>query len=198
MIENPLALLHSAIAAGDDDLAEELAQQLPAGNEHHLAALTAWLTDPDPNWRWWGVRALAVAAWRGAQANARLELLRQRLHDTEPSVRCAAALAIAELKLTAAAADLIEMLNDPNGWVRAAAAAALALLGEGVVPALAAVLAAGPPGARARAAHALSKIRTLETAQVFYHYLDDDNQLVQTYAFDTLEQMGLLGTVLVV
>ena len=53
-------------------------------------------------------------------------------------------------------------------------------------------------GARSRAAYALSKIRTLATANVFYHYLQDENPLVQAYANDTLEQMGLLQTILVV
>ena len=33
---------------------------------------------------------------------------------------------------------------------------------------------------------------------MFYRYLQDENQLVQAYAYDTLDQMGLLRTVLVI
>jgi len=203
MIDDPnvpdlLQPLLRAIAAQDDDLAESLVRQWTASAAPPLSEMLTWLDARDADRRWWGVRALTAAAHVTGGAETLLEPLRQRLHDEDPAVRCASALALAELGLQAATPDLVEALGDDSGWVRASAADALALLGEGAVPALAAVLAAGQQGARARAAYALSKIRTLATANVFYHYLQDENPLVQAYAYDTLDQMGFLQTVLVV
>lgn len=203
MIDDPLAPdllgpLLRALEAQDDDLAENLVRQWKAEQAPPLAALLAWLDAPDTDRRWWGVRALVALARVLGGGETLLEPLRKRLHDEDPSVRCASALALAELDLAEATPDLVSALSDGSGWVRASAADALALLGERAVPALAAVLADGPEGTRTRAAYALSKIRTLATATVFYHYLQDENQLVQTYAYDTLEQMGFLQTILVV
>lgn len=203
MIDDPIAPdllqpLWRAIAAQDDDLAESLVRQWTADAAPQLTEIVTWLDAPDADRRWWGVRALTAIAHVTGGGETLLAPLRQRLRDEDPSVRCASALALAELGLLEAAPDLVEALGDDSGWVRASAADALALLGEGVVPALAAVLASGQQGARSRAAYALSKIRTLATANVFYPYLQDENQLVQAYAYDTLEQMGFLQTILVV
>ena len=203
MIDDPnvpelLKPLRRAIAAQDDDLAESLVRRWTADAAPPLTEMLAWLDAPDADRRWWGVRALTAVAHVTGGGETLLAPLRQRLHDDDPSVRCASALALAELGLLEATPDLVETLGDDSGWVRASAADALALLGEGAVPALAAVLADSQQGARSRAAYALSKIRTLATANVFYHYLQDENPLVQAYANDTLEQMGLLQTILVV
>lgn len=193
-----LAPLRRAIEAQDDDLAEHLVRQLATADDAMVSELISWLAEPDTDRRWWGVHTLVVVAGLVGDGARVLRPLTACLHDEDPSVRCAAALALAELGLVEATPDLIESLGDASGWVRASAADALALMGEGATPALATVLAAGPQGARSRAAYALSKIRTLETAEVFYRYLQDENQLVQAYAYDTLDQMGFLRTVLVV
>ena len=193
-----LAPLRRAIEAQDDDLAEHLVRQLATADDAMVSELISWLAEPDTDRRGGGVRTLVVVAGLVGDGARVLRPLTACLHDEHPSVRCAAALALAELGLVEATPDLIESLGDASGWVRASAADALALMGEGATPALATVLAAGPQGARSRAAYALSKIRTLETAEVFYRYLQDENQLVQAYAYDTLDQMGFLRTVLVV
>ena len=193
-----LASLRRAIEAQDDDLAEHFVRRLTTADGALVAELVTWLDDPDTDRRWWGARTLVAVAGLAGDGATALDPLRKRLRDDDASIRCAAALALAELGLVEATDDLVETLSDVNGWVRASAADALALMGEKAVPALATVLATGPQGARSRAAHALSKIRTLETAEVFYRYLQDENQLVQAYAYDTLDQMGFLRTILVV
>lgn len=47
-------------------------------------------------------------------------------------------------------------------------------------------------GARSRAAQALHKIATMETAPVLYRHLEDPNILVRTHAYEALDEMGLL------
>jgi HEAT repeat protein len=65
------------------------------------------------------------------------------------------------------------------------------------VAVLANVLRGEHQGARTRAAYALSKLASMPAAIILYHYLNDSNYMVQTYAYETLDKMGLLENVLV-
>ena len=193
----PLAAFCAAIAAGDDDITETLALQLPSDAEPALLAL---LTAPDADQRWWGVRALAACG--GAAA---LPDVAARLTDDDPAVRSAALLAVAHLyqrhrdAVTPYLDRVAECLRDDDGMVRQVAANALAQCGDDAVPALARVLfAQSHEGARTRAAGALRKIATLKAASVLYALLNDPNHLVRTYAYEGLDDMGLLETVLVI
>lgn len=192
----PLAAFCAAIDAGDDELTESLALQLSPDDEPTLQTL---LAAPDADQRWWGVRALA--AWGGAAA---IPAVAARLGDADVAVRAAAALALAHLyqRHPDAAAPYLDQaarcLGDEDGMVRQVAADALAQCGDDAVPALARVLfQQSHEGARTRAAGALRKIATLKAAGVLYALLNDPNHLVRTYAYEGLEDMGLLETVLV-
>jgi HEAT repeat protein len=135
-----------------------------------VPALAACLEDADP-----GVRAAALRwAW-GMSTRAR------RRRWPRSSTRVAARLA------------------DDNGLVRQAAGDGLALCGDDAVPALAALLRQSQhPGARTRAAAALRKIATMRAAAVLYPLLNDANHLVRMYAYEGLDEMGLLENVLVI
>jgi hypothetical protein len=43
---------------------------------------------------------------------------------------------------------------------------------------------------------ALRKIATVPAARLMFQYLNDDNYLVHTYAYEGLDEMGLLENVL--
>ena len=125
------------------------------------------------------------------------------LHDQDPSVRAAAALSAHHLYLRCPLqaqpllAAVAAALADDDGMVRQVAADALAQSGDDAVPALREVLyTSQQEGARTRAAAALRKIATLKAAAVLYPLLNDPNPLVRMYAYEGLDEMGLLENVL--
>jgi HEAT repeat protein len=186
----------TAIAAGDDDATERLALQLTPDAEPALLAL---LMAPDADQRWWGVRALARCGGTAAVSGVAAQLA-----DADPGLRAAALLALAHLyrrqpnAVTPHLDQVAECLKDDDGMVRQVAADALAQCGDDAVPALARILFQQPhEGARTRAAGALRKIATMKAAGVLYALLNDPNHLVRAYAYEGLDDMGLLETVLV-
>lgn len=128
----------AALARQDDDDAEQLCAQLTAADEPMLVTLTRSAGD---NERWWSVRALAMVGEPTC-----IPALAAWLQDREPSVRAAAALALAHLHNRFAADGTMhldavaQLLADDEGYVRQAAADSLALCGDDSVPALGSVL----------------------------------------------------------
>ncbi|MFN8442717.1 MAG: HEAT repeat domain-containing protein [Caldilineaceae bacterium] len=186
----------SAALEANDDVAESLAAQLTPADEPAL--LTA-LDDTNSDVRWWAVRALALIGERASVAP-----LLHKLDDSDPMLRSAALLALAALYGRQPAAvqphltQLARLLADPEGTVRQAATDALSQCGDAAVPALATVLQGDHQGARTRATLALRQIATMPAAAVLYHCLNDSNYMVHTYAYETLDEMGLLENVLLV
>ncbi len=189
--------LLAAVARQEDEEAERLAQLLTAADEPALVEL---LTSTNEDERWWAVRGLALV---GSQTS--IPLLAQRLHDEDATVRAATALALAQLHARFGAEvvgqldTVAGLLDDEEGYVRQTAADCLAQCGDDAVPALGQVLRTSDhQGARTRAASALRKIATLKAAAILYALLNDDNHLVRSYAYEGLDEMGLLENVLVI
>jgi HEAT repeat protein len=187
----------AAVARGDDEEAERCALQLTAGDE---PALVTMAVSPDLDTRWWGVRGLAQIG--GA---AGVPVVRDNLQDADGGVRAAAALALGYLyarvpdEVTPTLDEVAALLSDNEGIVRQAAADGLALCGDGAVAALGRILRNSThQGARTRAAGALRKIATVKAAAILYPLLNDSNHLVRMYAYEGLDEMGLLETVLLV
>ncbi len=195
-----------AISAGDDDTAERAAQAF-SGLTALLPAVRPLLADPDPDRRWWAVRLLASLG--GDEAGA---LLVARLNDSDEATRCAAALGLGQLRATYAIPALTAHLADASGWVRDSAADALAMIGAPALPALVEALSAGRDGVRVRAAGALRKIvsgalvgrRSAEfepqfwpTIGALFTALNDPNRLVRHNAYEALDRLGLLETLLI-
>ena len=186
----------AALERQDDDETEQLSAQLTPADE---AALIQFACSAGEDQRWWAVRGLALVG--GA---ACVPVLATRLQDEQPSVRAAAALALAHLhdRLPAAVTPHLDgvaaLLADEQGYVRQAAADSLALCSDDGVPALGSVLRHSThPGARTRAASALRKIASMKSAAILYALLNDDNHLVRAYAYEGLDEMGLLENILV-
>ncbi|MCS6826617.1 MAG: HEAT repeat domain-containing protein, partial [Caldilinea sp.] len=162
-------------------------------------ALIELLSSPEENERWWALRALAACG----SANAAAPIARC-LDDPVTAVRAAAALALAHLhrrypsEVTPLLEQVAARLADEEGMVRQIAADALAMCGDDAVPALARILfEQRHEGARTRAASALRKMATRKAASILYALLNDPNPLVRTYAYEGLDEMGLLETILV-
>ena len=185
-----------AIAAGDDTQSEAAVAQLQPTAEPALLHL---LRSGDGEQRWWAARALAH--WGGESA---VNPLAGALTDADPQLRAVVTVALGQLYARAPAtvapvlAQVAARLEDEEGYVRQAATDALAHCGNDAVPLLAQVLRGDHQGARSRATAALRKIATMPAAAVLYQHLNDPNYLVRTYAYEGLDEMGLLENVLLV
>ncbi len=198
MTDSLLKPLLDAIDAESDECAESAIVALMMRGDAALPALLALAESADDDRRWWAVRGLAALAEQSEEARgAAMPALIVALSDADEATRCTAALALGQLQAGSAIPALILQLTDPNGWVRGAAADGLALLGEMAVPALCEALQDEREGVRVRAAYALYKIRSIKSARWLFPALNDPNHIVHTYAYETLEQMGLLTTLLV-
>lgn len=199
MNETLLQPLLQAIAAGDDEAAEAAVARLSAFDGVVLPLLTNLSRADDYDQRWWGVRAVAeLAEDHPDQREQAIPILLNALHDPEDPIRCVAALGLGQAQATSAIPALTLLLADPSGWVRGAGADALALIGESAVPALGEALQDPREGVRVRAAYALRRIRSVKSARWLFPALNDPNHIVHTYAYEALDEMGLLSTVLVV
>ena len=201
-----LQALLDAISAGDDGAAERTAQAC-TGQTALLPAVRPLLVDSDPDRRWWAVRMLASLG--GDEAGA---LLVTRLSDPDEATRCAAALGLGQLRTSDAIPALTAHLADTSGWVRDSAADALAMIGEPALPALVEALRDGRDSIRVRAAGALRKAvigaltgrRSAEFEPQFwpaigalFTALNDPNRLVRHNAYEALDRLGLLETVII-
>lgn len=192
---HPLGKLARALQQGDDDAAEQATHALTAAAE---PALLAWLESADTERHWWAVRALAHC---GGPAAA--PALAQTLAVDDPALRSVAAYALGHLhervpdSVRSLLPQLAHLLADSDGGVRQTAADALSLCGDDAVPVLATVLQGEHEGARTRAAASLRKIASTKAAGVLFRCLNDPNYMVHTYAYETLDEMGLLENMLV-
>lgn len=188
----------SAVSSGNDERAENAVHDLHLNDDETLDRLLELASSGDDDLRWWAVRALSHAAQKDQRQRAVvLPALMQALSDEDDSVRCLAALALGQLRAASAIAALIGLLTDPSGWVRGAAADGLAMMGEAAVAALGSALQDDREGVRVRAAYALHKIGSLSSARWLFPALNDPNPVVHTYVYETLEELGLLNTMLV-
>lgn len=190
-----LQRFYQAIALGDDARTEQSVSALTAADE---AALLGQLDQAESEVGWWIIRALAHCGTQAA-----IPALLAALANPDPSQRAVAALTLGHLYQPDALhaeqllAQLAAHLADEDGFVRQTAADALVRCGDAAVPILTTVLRGDQQGARTRAAYALSKLASMPAAITLYHCLNDPNYMVQSYAYETLEKMGLLENVLV-
>lgn len=196
--ELSLQPLLAAIDADDDERAEAAVIELASTNGAALPLLLELSHSQDQDRRWWAVRGLAAMAEQdGNQRAASMPVLMDALNDPDDAVRCVACIALGQLEATSAIPALVLMLADSSGWVRSAAADALTMIGEPSVPALGEALQDERDGVRVRAAYALRKIQSPKSARWLFPALGDSNHLVHTYAYDALNEMGLLETLLI-
>jgi HEAT repeat protein len=196
MMNEALDQLHQAIEAGDDEKAEHAVLDLAAGDEPQLLI---WLGDRSTDRRWWAACALAHCGTAAA-----IPALAARLTDADPTVRAIAARALGQLHgrvpsaVTPILSALAAQLADESGAVRQAATDALAHCGADALLALAQVLHENHPAARSRAAAAVRKINSPAAVPILFRCLNDPNYLVHTYAYEALDERGLLETTLVI
>jgi len=191
----PFERFTAAVDAQDDERAEKLVTRL--GDQDEVALIEMAEDGPGSDRRWWAVRALAL---HGTAES--VSVLVTALDDKDDGVRAAAALALAYLHdrqpqaVTPVLERVVRLLADEEGMVRQTATDSLTMCGDNAIDALAATLEGEHQGARTRAMMALRKISDLPAARIMFQYLNDENYLVHTYAYEGLDEMGLLENVL--
>jgi HEAT repeat protein len=170
---------------------------VPRLSKVDLPHIVALYEDINENRRWWAVRALAELGGPDDQA-----VLLRALQDPSSDIRATAAICAAQVIARYSTRErdfarvllegLAQRLIDDLGFVRQAAADALAQLGERAIPYLWEVLDRNDESARTRAAYALRKMQHPEATSYLYRLLEDRNPMVSLYAREGLDDMGLL------
>lgn len=201
----------NAVTNGNEDEAEKQSQLLTADDCAGLMTIvTRGESEANRNEHvnhdllWWAIRGLAVCGDRAA-----LPALTPMLTTTDGECRAATLLAIAHIgqrmdeaercvHVTASLTNLMaQLFLDENAYVRQAAADAFAMLGPVTMKTLGHGLATFPEGARVRIAYSLRKMKSMDAAPLLFQLLNDSNYLVQSYAYEALDELGLLDNVIV-
>ena len=177
--------LLAELTSGDDKRAEN---SIPALIRLEMAAIPALLDltrAEEVDFRWWAVRALA------ASPHTRTEDLIPLLSDSAPEVRAAAALALCNHPHESAVDALIKTLADEDSLTAELAGNALVKIGSPSVLSLLEVMNDAPIGVRVLALRALSEIGDLRSIPVMMKSLSEESALLQYWAQEGLNRLGL-------
>lgn len=180
-----LASLLHGLVSGDETRAENAVTALVDLGEDAIPALLDLTHSPDADSRWWAVRTLAQSPL------SRTEWLVPFLNDPAPEVRQCAALGLAVKPDESAIQPLIRALSDEDGMVGSLAVNALVRTGSATVPSLIEVVKNEKQSARIHALRALAEIGDHRAIPVMMKVMDEDSALLQHWAQEGLERLGL-------
>jgi HEAT repeat protein len=174
------------LTSGDDERAERAAERLAEHGQAAIAALRPLLVAPQAEKRWWAIRALAEIPG-GWTAPWSIEALK----DEDMAVRQCAALGLSRQPDGRAVPALVEAMSSDDALLARLAANALASTGGEAVPALLEVLENGSQPMRLEAARALAMIGDTRSIPALFNALDGDSALLEYWANEGLERMGV-------
>ena len=186
MSQTIAASLLKELTGGVDERAEAAARALARYGLEVLPALQELLHRPDPDLRWWATRALAEI-----DDPQVVSLLLESLQDPDALIRQCAALALRQQPSFQAVPGLAQALSDADRLLARLAADALITTGEGAVPALLEIMRHGPQAARLEAVRALAGIGDPRAIPALFDALDEDSALMEYWAGEGLERMGV-------
>jgi HEAT repeat protein len=173
------------LTSGDETRAENAVPQLVEFGEGAFPALRDLLNADDADQRWWALRTLAQSP------HARTEWLLPFLNDPAPEVRQAAALGLCGHPGETAVRPLVQALSDADTLVSDLARNALVEIGKPSVPSLLEFPKDAPQRARINALRALAEIGDFAAIPTFMAALEEDSALLQHWAEEGLERLGL-------
>lgn len=174
------------LTSGDDARAEEAASSVGAYGVDALSMLEPLLHSSEADFRWWAVRVLAELP-----AEQSAPLLIQALNDPHLAVRQCAALGLSRQPDVRAVPALIEVMASDDALLARLAANALEAIGAAAVPALLEVMEKGPQHVRLEAARTLAMIADTRSIPALFNALDEDSALMEYWANEGLERMGV-------
>lgn len=182
---NNLRELLKRLLDGDEARAEQASLALVEMGSDAIPALLELTRSPDPESRWWALRTLAQSPL------LQTEWLIPFLDDPSPEVRQCAALGLGSKPDEHAIQALVRALSDEDGMVRSLAVKALIAAGKPAVPSLIEQVKSPPPSARIHALRALAEIRDHRAIPVMMQVMEEDSALLQYWAREGLERLGL-------
>lgn len=188
-LTRPVADLAGTIAellSGDERLAEAAAARLPSLGAEALSPLLKLVIAPEAEARWWATRALT-----GFTEPAARQAVLARLSDPDPSIRQCAAVVLRLKPSLEGLPALAKALFDDDALVARLAGDALAAVGPDAIPHLESALHSGSRRARLEAARALAGLHHPRALPALYAALDDPSPLVQHWAEQGLEALGM-------
>ena len=178
------------LVSGDETRAEEAVSLLVGLGEEAVPALLDLTQSSDADQRWWGLRVLAQSPSPSGTSRQAGWLI-PFLNDPAPEVRQCAALGLAARPDEAAIQPLIQALSYEDGMVGGLAVNALVKIGSAAVPSLIEAVKSAPQLARIHALRALAEIRDHRAIQVMMQVMGEDSALLQHWAKEGLERLGL-------
>ncbi|MFL7867605.1 MAG: HEAT repeat domain-containing protein [Anaerolineales bacterium] len=180
-----LDALLADLTSGDEARAEGAVPGLVELEQEAFPSLRDLLKSADADQRWWALRTLAQAP------QARTEWLLPFLNDPAPEVRQAAALGLCSHPAETAIRPLVQALSDADSLVSGLACNALVEIGKPAVPSLLEISKDAPQRARINAIRALAEIADFSAIPTLMSALEDDSVMVQHWAEEGLERLGL-------
>lgn len=177
--------LLNELVSGDEVRAERASALLAESGAGVLPALLDLTNSPDPDTRWWALRTLAQSPQ--LQAGWLIPFL----DDPAPEVRQCAALGLGSRPDESAINPLVHAMNDKDGMVCSLAGKALIAIGRAAVPPLIELAKKSSQSARIHALRALAEIRDHRAIPVMMQVMDEDSALLQYWAKEGLERLGL-------
>ncbi|HSF83511.1 MAG TPA: HEAT repeat domain-containing protein [Anaerolineales bacterium] len=174
------------LTSGEEERAERAAVTFARHGERALEALRAPLASPEADTRWWAVRALAEIPGKATS-----RLLIKALEDPETPVRQCAAQALRQQPDPDAISALIEAMHSEDALLARLAANALIAIGTSATTKLLEVLNSSPEAVRLEAARALAMIADQRAIPSLFQALDGDSALLEYWANEGLERMGV-------
>lgn len=184
------------LVSGDETRAENAVTALVELGQDAIPALQDLTHSADVDSRWWALRTLAQSPL------LRTEWLLPFLNDPAPEVRQCAALGLAAKPEESATPPLVQALSDDDSMVGSLAVNALVKIGKAAVPSLIEVVKRHPAtegnvernekqSARIHALRALAEIGDHRAIPVMMSVMDEDSALLQHWAKEGLERLGL-------
>jgi HEAT repeat protein len=174
------------LSCGDDQRAEAALSHLAVWGPEIVDSLRERLFNPEAEVRWWAVRALAEIQDERVPA-----LLTGALSDSEKSVRWCAGLALRSHPSAQSIPSLLPLLSDADALTRRLAGDALIAIGHAAVPQLLDAMQKAVRVARLEAVRALAKIGDQRSIPALFEALDDGSALVEYWATEGLDKMGV-------
>jgi HEAT repeat protein len=143
------------------------------------------LISADADQRWWGLRTLAQSPQTPA------EWLLPLLDDPAPEVRQAAALGLCHQPDETATKPLVRALSDEDTMTSDLARNALVTIGKPAIPSLLEISRDAAQRARINALRALAEIGDYAAIPSFMAALEEDSAMLQYWAEEGLERLGL-------
>ncbi|MBN1317115.1 MAG: HEAT repeat domain-containing protein [Anaerolineales bacterium] len=179
---------------GDEAQKEEAALELINAADSDagtiISELGAVLENGDEDARWWAARALA-----GIYHPQAARLLLAALSDPDEDIRVCAIMGLGEHKGGGAVDQLLNLMRESSEYVARHIGDALSKIGEEAAPGLIAALEDERIIVRVQAARSLVRIESQQAIPALIKALDDPEPIVEHYAWEALQRMGVGVTV---